>query len=101
MKAGPVQGRGPMQFELRFSDLFHPGRGYSFPCVAQGCVDLDDLSDSLRSHYLFARALVGHELSAPVTCAWHGSTSMPDRVGREGCRHADDRLPFPLRVTRP
>ena len=57
------------QFELRFSHLFRPGRGYSFPCDAQGCVDLDGLSDTLRDHYLFARALVGHELAAPVTCA--------------------------------
>ena len=57
------------RFELRFSHLFRPGRGYSFPCDARGCVDLDGLSDSLRDNYLFARALVGHELAAPVTCA--------------------------------
>ncbi len=65
------------QFELRFSHLFHPGRGYAFPCDAKGCVDLDGLSESLRSHYLFARALVGHELAAPVTCEWQ------DRAGRD------------------
>lgn len=69
MNTESVQGCDPMQFELRFSHLFHPGRGFCFPCDAKGCVDLDGLSDSLRCNYLFARALVGHELSAPVTCA--------------------------------
>jgi hypothetical protein len=73
MNAGSMQGCIPVQFELRFSHLFCPGRGYSFPCDAKGCVDLDGLSDSLRNNYLFARALVGHELSAPVTCASQSS----------------------------
>jgi hypothetical protein len=73
MNSGIVQGCIPVQFELRFFHLFCPGRWYSFPCDAQGCVDLDSLSESLRNNYLFARALVGHELSAPVTWASHSS----------------------------
>lgn len=72
------QGCEQMQFELRFSHLFRPGRGYSFPCDAQGCVNLDGLSDKLRNNYLFARALVGHELAAPVTCACQACVGQDD-----------------------
>jgi hypothetical protein len=52
--------------ELRFVSLFNPGRGYSFPCDACGRVDLDALSDGERRRYLYARAIVGRELSTPA-----------------------------------
>jgi len=52
--------------ELRFASLFNPGRGYSFPCDARGRVDLDALSDGERHRYLYARAIVGRELSTPA-----------------------------------
>jgi hypothetical protein len=51
--------------ELRFQSMFEPGRGYSFPCDAAGCVPLDALSEQARNNYLFARALVGRDLAAP------------------------------------
>jgi hypothetical protein len=54
------------RYELRFHSLFKPGRGYSFPCDASGRVDLDALSDSERHSYLYARAIIGHELSLPA-----------------------------------
>ena len=54
------------RFELRFHSLYKPGRGYSFPCDARGRVDMDALSDSERPSYLFARAIIGHELSLPA-----------------------------------
>ena len=54
-------------YELRFSHLFKTGRGYSFPCDANGRVDLDELSESGRLNYFYARALVGRELSVPTT----------------------------------
>jgi len=53
-------------YELRFTDLFNRGHGYAFPCDAQGHVDIDELSDRGRTNYLFARAVVGTELSAPI-----------------------------------
>ena len=53
-------------YELRFTGLFNKGRGFAFPCDAQGHVDLDELSDRGRTNYLFARAVVGAELSAPI-----------------------------------
>ena len=60
------------QFELRFQSLFDSGRGFAFPCDPNGRVDLDRLSDRARNNYLYARAMVGRELSVPaVQCAMH------------------------------
>jgi len=56
-------------FELRFDDLFVAGRGFAFPCDAQGRVDLDALSDHARENYLYARALVGRVTALPVVRA--------------------------------
>lgn len=53
------------RYELRFIGLFNRGRGYAFPCDAQGHVDIDELTDRGRRNYLFARAVVGTELSVP------------------------------------
>lgn len=52
-------------FQLRYLSLFDSGRGYSFPCDAQGHVDLDELSERSRDNYLYARALVGREFRLP------------------------------------
>ena len=54
------------RYELRFTGLFNRGTGYAFPCDAHGHVDVDGLTDRARVNYLFARAVVGTELSAPV-----------------------------------
>nr|WP_295781345.1 hypothetical protein [Rhodoferax sp.] len=63
----------PAQYELRFQSLFHSGRAFSFPCDCKGHVDLDRLGDRARDSYLYARAVVGRELAAPVvqTSALH------------------------------
>jgi len=60
--SGAVQAR----YELLFTGLFGRGRCFAFPCDAQGTVDINELSDGERANYLFARAVVGRELSAPV-----------------------------------
>jgi hypothetical protein len=57
---------GQTRFELRYRGLVDPGRGFTFPCDAQGCVELDRLSERARANDLFARATVGFELAAPV-----------------------------------
>lgn len=54
------------QFRLCFRSLFDSGRGYAFPCDRHGLVNLDELSDSARTNYLYARAMVGRELAAPA-----------------------------------
>jgi hypothetical protein len=53
-------------FQLCFRSLFQSGRGYAFPCDGDGRVDLDALSDRARTNYLYARAMVGRELSVPA-----------------------------------
>ena len=59
-------GSSTPRFELRFQPLSNVGRGFAFPCDSLGQVPLNDLSDRLRDNYLYARAVVGNELSWPV-----------------------------------
>ncbi len=54
-----------LRFEIRFLSLFKEGRGFSFPCNADGAVNMDELSERARSNYLFARAMVGREYATP------------------------------------
>lgn len=56
----------PPYYVLRFIGLFNRGRGYAFPCDAEGRVEVEDLSDQCRSNYYYAWAAVGKEFSAPV-----------------------------------
>ena len=56
----------PARFELRFQSLFDEGRAYAFPCDASGRVDLDALSATLRTNYLFARTLIGRDFAMPA-----------------------------------
>ena len=53
-------------YEIRFQSLFRPGRALTFPCDAQGRVQLDSLSDRARDNYLYARAVVGREFAYPA-----------------------------------
>jgi hypothetical protein len=59
----------PAAFVLRFQSLFNSGRALSFPCDAGGRVDLDGLSERARQNYLYARAVVGRDYSAPCVCS--------------------------------
>lgn len=52
-------------YEIRFQSLFHEGRALSFPCDAEGHVQMDALSDRARDNYLYARAVVGREFALP------------------------------------
>ena len=65
MSAAPLT-RETVGFELRFCSLFDAGRGFSFPCDAGGRVDMDRLSKRALSNYLYARAVIGRELSMPI-----------------------------------
>jgi len=62
-------------FELRFASLFHEGRALSFPCDAQGHVDIDALSERARNNYLLARAAVGRDYAKPVVQPVAGCTA--------------------------
>ena len=52
--------------ELRFQSLFNEGRGYAFPCDAEGHVDIDALGDKLRQNYFYARTCIGREFRIPA-----------------------------------
>lgn len=55
---------------LRFVDLFNRGRGYAFPCDAEGRVAVSAMSVRGRDSYEHALDIVGRELSLPVVaCA--------------------------------
>ena len=54
------------QFQLCYRSLFNSGRGFAFPCDPHGRVELDGLSERARNNYLYARAMVGRELSVPA-----------------------------------
>jgi hypothetical protein len=64
--AGPDAAVAGATFELRFDSLFVEGRGLSFPCDAQGRVQIDALSERARDNYLYARAVVGREFRTPA-----------------------------------
>jgi hypothetical protein len=57
--------------ELYFASLYQPGRGVVVPCDEAGNVDLDSLSDRLRTTYLGARAMVGREYLHPTVHRSH------------------------------
>lgn len=62
----PIAAQQAMQsFELRFVSLVDPGRGFAFPCDAQGNVNLDELSERGRTSYFGARALIGRDFAYP------------------------------------
>jgi hypothetical protein len=65
IRSSPVTAT-EIHYLLRFIGLFNRGRGYAFPCDAQGHVDIDTLTEHARENYFFARAVVGTELSAPI-----------------------------------
>jgi hypothetical protein len=56
-------------YELRFRSLFNEGRGYAFPCDAQGHVDMDALGEHLLNNYLYARSVIGREFATPAVRA--------------------------------
>ena len=56
----------PHAFELRFSRLFGIGPALSFPCDADGRVDLDSLGERARCNYFYARTVIGREFAMPA-----------------------------------
>lgn len=52
-------------FRLCFRSLDN-GSGFAFPCDAKGQVDMDGMSERTRNNYLYARAMMGREVSYPA-----------------------------------
>jgi hypothetical protein len=59
------------RYELRFAFLSDEGRGLSFPCDAEGHVDLDALSEKARLNYFYARTLIGRDVALPALRVLH------------------------------
>ena len=57
-----------LSFELRFDPLVDAQVPLTFPCDAEGHVDLDQLCDRSRRDYLFAHTLIGRDFTMPVVC---------------------------------
>ena len=57
-------------FEIWFESLANRGRGFAFPCDAEGHVDIDALSERCRNNYFLARALMGRDYATPrvISC---------------------------------
>ena len=74
MKHEPIQSMnhelialpGTGRYELRYRLLINNGRGFAFPCDAQGRIVVDALSERARGNYLRACAAVGRDLGWPV-----------------------------------
>jgi hypothetical protein len=54
------------RYELRIASLFHEGRGFAFPCNADGQVDPAALSDGARRTLAAALAAVGRDYATPT-----------------------------------
>ena len=53
------------RYELCFRSLLEGDSDVSFPCDAQGRVDIDALSEQARCDYLYARAVMGRVFERP------------------------------------
>ena len=58
--------RPAARYELRFLSLFKGGRGFAFPCDADGHVNISGLSERSRSNYYYARTVIGREFAVPA-----------------------------------
>jgi hypothetical protein len=52
-------------YQLRFRSLANPDVCLGFPCDASGRVDLDRMSERVRTSYFYARTVIGREFSIP------------------------------------
>lgn len=55
----------PVAHELHFASIYNPGREVVVPCDPLGHVDMDSLTERLKTAYLCARAMVGREYLYP------------------------------------
>jgi hypothetical protein len=61
-----VEQKERCTFVLCFQSLIDTRRVYAFPCDALGHVDMDALDERSRNNYLYARAVIGWEVSRPM-----------------------------------
>jgi hypothetical protein len=67
------------RFQIRFQADLPVGYARSFPCDAQGNVDMDRLTEADRSEYLFARIMVRCARTKPQIVALPVQTRRPTK----------------------
>jgi len=75
-----------VRYELRFAGISDARRDCSFPCDERGHVDLDELTERVRTAYFYARTVIGKEVSAPTV-----APVSTDRGIAEGSLALDDK----------
>ena len=65
--------------ELRYQSLFNPGRALSFPCDAEGRVQMDTLGVRALANYLYVRVVVGREYAIPQVRISDGCAGLAER----------------------
>jgi hypothetical protein len=63
--ASPHITDAPARYELCFRPLDDARRACSFPCDADGLVDMDALGERARNAYLYARTVIGRGFAMP------------------------------------
>jgi len=53
------------RYEIRFQPVLVQGPTLTFPCDANGRVDLDTLGDRARNNYFYARGVTGRDYRPP------------------------------------
>ena len=62
---------GSCSYLLRFTSRYTPGLGIEVPCDRAGLVDIDSLTERLRTAYFVARAMIGREYGYPTVQLVH------------------------------
>ena len=70
--------------ELRYQSLFNPGRALSFPCDAEGRVQMDALGVRALANYLYVRVVVGREYAIPQVRISDGYAGLAERSPAPG-----------------
>jgi hypothetical protein len=66
MEVGDLPSHDRSAYRLRFRSLGSGQVDLTFPCDSIGRVDLDSLGERVLNRYLYARAVVGGAVLAPV-----------------------------------
>jgi hypothetical protein len=65
MSASTHPAHAQAGYELCFRSFADARRACSFPCDADGHVDMDALGERARNAYLYARTVIGREFAMP------------------------------------
>lgn len=87
----------PSNFEVWYESFASDGRALSFPCDAEGRVDIDALSERCRNNYFLVRAMLGRDYASPriVPRGWPIPPANPCEGAQINRLPTDARMPAP------